>query len=222
MKKVHISANRRRLSIIWLILLIVLLFTLLLPETAFADDCAKDYRRAEDCLRTPGIAEGIATVAGATVVILVNGTSIGETILGRDKGDDDQGENEDEEDPPRYSMELSTEGSRTELKADGEDTLWIYGRVTCDKPEIDTGSITAGMSFSAQGPSGDWLILGPPRMSGGSKAVRVQARPPYEGAELQSSDATVVISAIIEGEEINGPVDLSLSEGDLELEVEVW
>jgi hypothetical protein len=222
MKEPNISANRRRFSINWFILLSVLLFALLLPGTAFADDCAKDYRRAEDCLRTPGIAEGIATVAGATVVILVNGTSIGETILGRDRGGDDGSEKQDEEDRPRYSMELSTEDARTDLAADGDDALWVYGRVTCDKPEIDTGSITAGLAFSAAGPSGNWLILSPPQMSGGSKAVRIQAAPPYEGAELLSSEATVMVSAIIEGEKIDGPVSLTLSEGDLELKVEVW
>jgi hypothetical protein len=203
-------------------LLLLLLFTLLLPGTVFADDCAKDYRRAEDCLRTPGIAEGIATVAGATVVILVNGTSIGETILGRDRGGDDSPDEDDEKDRPRYSMELSTEDARTELAADGDDALWVYGRVTCDKPEIDTGSITAGLAFSASGPSGGWLILSPPQMSGGSKAVQIRAAPPYEGAELLSSEATVMVRAIIEGEQVNGPVSLTLSEGDLELKVEVW
>ncbi len=58
---------RRLLAAIALSSGVVLLHLIFLAATVFADDCKRDIRRAEDCLRTPGFAQGIATGA-ATVV----------------------------------------------------------------------------------------------------------------------------------------------------------
>jgi hypothetical protein len=214
--------RRRRFQLLLTLLGLLFLGT---AGTVFADDCRRDIRRAEDCLRTQGAAQGIATAVGTTVVILVNGTSIAQTIIGQEGGEGDASESEEdeeEEDAPRYQLEISTEDRRTSLVADGEDALWIYARVTCDKPDIDTGPITDSIGFAVQGPSAAWLSLSAPQMVRGAKAVRATAGPPFDGARLSDERVTVLISAVIEGEEVTGPLDLTLREDDLRLEVEVW
>lgn len=190
-----------------------LLLWLCVPGIARADDCAQDWRRAEDCLRSPGFAQGIATGAGTIITILVNGATVAQSF-----GPSREGEEGDEE-PPRYTLDIRTDGMRTTLLADGEETLWLYAQVRCDKPEVDTASLTAGLRFVAVGPNSDWLLLGPSQPSGGFKAVPVRARPPSPTAQLLDPTATVAVSGLIEGELAQGPVELTLEEGDLGLDI---
>jgi hypothetical protein len=123
-------------------------------------------------------------------------------------------EGEEEEERTEYTLDIFTQdgdgAQRTEIGVDGEDFIWIYAKVDCNKPEVDTASITNELIFDTEGPDEEWLVLGESQMVQGYKVVAVKARPPFEDAELTSGQLKVTISATIEEEEIQGPVDLTL------------
>jgi hypothetical protein len=156
----------------------------------------------------------LGTAAGAIVTVLVNGAAIAETILHpsgeQGQEEEEQEEEEEEEEPRRYTLDIRTEEERTTLEADGEDTLWIYGQVRCDDPEVDTEGLTQSLSFRPQGPNTAWFVAGEPQMSEGFKAVQFRARPPIPDAELASGQDQVLVSTTIEGTPVSGPVLLSL------------
>jgi len=145
---------------------------------------------------------------GVIVTVLVNGVAISQTIL---KPKDDKGEEDDTE----YTLDVRTQDSegemRTTIDADNEDTLWIYAQVRCNKPEIDTASLTRALGFSKEGANAAWLVLGTPQMRDGFKVVSIKARPPYAEAQLvEDGRVTVPVTSLIEGQSIRGPVDLSI------------
>lgn len=144
------------------------------------------------------------------MTILVNGVPIGQAILRPKNGNG----KEEEEERAEYTLNISTQDAekvqRTYVGADDEDFIWVYAQVSCNKPEINTASITRAMVFTKEGPDAPWVVLGEPRMVQGYKVVAVKSRPPFPDAELTSEQATVAVSATIEGEQIRGPVDISI------------
>ena len=125
---------------------LILINIFLFGFTLYADDCARDWTRAEDCLRTPGFAQTIGTGAGVIATILINGAAI-QTILLTPPGQ--EGEQGAGGKPQRqYYFDIRTQGGRGTLAADGQDSLWIYGEVRCTDPEIDCSGLTGGIGFS--------------------------------------------------------------------------
>jgi hypothetical protein len=206
-------------------LLVVMVWSIA-PATAWADDFRRDLWNIRDGLRTPGWAPAIAGTAAVIASVLVNGSEIIRTILRPPSVDSVQppapptnGEQKEAEKPKQYTLDIRTQDQRTTLIADGEDIVWIYGQVLCDDPNIDTGTITRGLSFAADGPNASWLVLGEPEMVGGFKVTMVRAWPPTEEAVLEDDGAMVVASASIEGNQVGGPVQLTLEDSLYELEV---
>jgi hypothetical protein len=154
----------------------------------------------------------LGTVAGTVVTILINGVVIAQTIL-RPKGEEVE-EGEEEGERTEYTLDIRVQDQdqvqRTNLATDEKDLLWVYGQVRCNKPEIDTASMTEAMSFAKRGPNASWLVMGKARMRDGFKAVPVRARPPNPEALLAGENATILISVPIEDQRVSGPVELQL------------
>lgn len=208
--------TRRLAMLLALSGLVLLVQAMFLVGTALAHDCQSDWRRAEDCLRTPGFAEGLGTAIGTIVTVLVNGVVIAQTILSPAQGGDQPG---DDDERTEYSLDIRTQDQRTVLAADGVDVVWVYGQVRCSDPKVDTASLTRGLRFVADGPNAAWLTVGASQMSGGFKAVPVRASPPTAEAEPDGDSATITVSAMIEGRLIGGPVALVLDDSRYELEI---
>jgi hypothetical protein len=122
--------------------------------------------------------------------------------------------------PNHYNLEIRTEDQRTDLTADGIDTFRLFARVLCDNPEIDTGPLTQGLSFSSEGPNADWLDMGQPVMTDDFKAVGLTASPPTDGAMLpDNSTVAVTVDSAIEGDPVSGSVQLTLNDEMWKLEV---
>jgi hypothetical protein len=197
MKRIARALSASRFPILWILFLA--------PCIVLADDCGRDITRAEDCMRTPGYAQGIAAAVATVVTVLVNGVPIAQTIFPpKDAGDPDN------KDGPKYQLEIRSEDGRTDLFVDGEDMLWIYGRVTCDKPEVDTGSLTAGIGFQLQGPNLQWVQMGPVQYRDGFRAVALRAWPPTPESIVAEGGPSIVVSATIEGRPFSGPILLHL------------
>lgn len=123
-----------------------------------------------------------------------------------------RGRGKREEEAKEYELDIRTQDDRTSLNTDGEDLLWVYAQVRCNKPEVNTEVLTSDLTFTAEGADSKWLLLGAPQRTSGFKTVPVRAWPPSENAQLVDSKATVTVSAIIEGSRISGPVDLELGQ----------
>jgi hypothetical protein len=196
---------------------LLLVLECLLAAPVLAHDCERAWRRAQDCLRTPGIAEGLGTAVGTVVVVLVNGVAIAQVLFpsrvepGAPVGEAEAADEEEQEEPRTYTIDLRTQDARASLTTDGEDSLWVYGRVTCSDPEIDTTGLTAGLTFRAEGANAAWLVLDPPRLTGGSQAVMARARPPRDGAVPAPGGVRLTVAATIEGQRVTGTVALDLT-----------
>ncbi|MBI5685813.1 MAG: hypothetical protein HZC54_12125 [Verrucomicrobia bacterium] len=190
---------------------------LILAGTASADDFGRDKRRLEDALRTDGWAQVVAGTAATVISGLVNGALIFQRPTRKPPGED-SGEEE-----TRYTMDVRTEGERTQLIADGEDRLWIYAQISCNKPSVDSRALTQAIGFSFGGSKyADWMKTLSTQFTGGYKAVLVAAKPPTENAEVEEG-ATVTVNVsgrTADGEEFEVPVKLDLS-GELKLDLEV-
>ncbi len=213
----HAVRSRLLASLVFGLALLAILNLVLGVTTAHADDCLQDITRAEDCLRTPGTAEGIAAGVATIVTVLVNGVSISRTVFPPREGGGDGGD--EEEDDTEYTLDLRTQDMRTTLATDGVDSLWVYGQVRCNKPEVNTQALTSSLDFARQGPNAEWLILGPPMMSGGFKAVELHARPPFESAQPDPGDPSVLVSVAIEGRLVYGPLAITLDTWLYDLEI---
>jgi len=152
----------------------------------------------------------LGTAGGTIITVLVNGVVIAQTILGPKDGE----ATEPGEEPTKYALDIRVQDQervqRTNLAADDQDLLWIYAHVRCSDPDVDTQALTEAIAFTKQGPNASWLVLGEAQMRGGFKTVPVRARPPSQEAVLSGDGATVLVSALIEGRRVSGPVDLQL------------
>jgi hypothetical protein len=218
--------------------LLFLLFALavVFPATLRADDCKRDFRRAEDCLRTPGFAQGIGTAVATAVTVLVNGNALPPLLIPPKDGDPADSEGEDDPEDPtdggddgednkkkrNYTLDIRTDGERTTLGVDGIDSLWVYAQITCDDPEVDAAALTDGIAFDVDGPFADWISFDDPTNRDGYKAIEVYAYPPTDDDELGDGDniATIEISANVEDSPVGGSVNLSLTDDPFELDVE--
>jgi hypothetical protein len=145
---------------------------------------------------------------GAAVVALVNGVRVFSTILGPIRSNGRRRRKR------KYTLDIKVQDGqgtqRMSLAADDEDFLWIYAQVRCDDPKANPSLTTRTLAFLKEEPNSDWLVLGPPRFVGGYKVVAVKAKEPYPDAALNSEEATVAVTANIEGQQIRGPVKISL------------
>jgi hypothetical protein len=123
-----------------------------------------------------------------------------------------KGGRKEEKEPKEYELDVRTQDDRTSLNIDGEDLLWVYGQVRCNKPETNTEAMTAGLTFIPQGPDAKWLQIGASQKINGFKTVPVRAWPPLENAQLAEGKVIVAVSAIIEGYPISGSVQLELGQ----------
>jgi hypothetical protein len=89
--------------------------------------------------------------------------------------------------------------------------LWVYAQVRCNKPEVETVALTSNLTFTAEGTDAKWLSLGLAQRTDGFKSVPVRAWPPSENAQPAEGRATVMVSAMIEGTKVDGPVKLNLN-----------
>ncbi|MBE0656071.1 MAG: hypothetical protein IH602_00190 [Bryobacteraceae bacterium] len=187
--------------------------------TLYADDCARDWTRAEDCLRTPGFAQTIGTGAGVIATILINGAAI-QTILLTPPSQEGEGKGGEGVPPRQYYFDIRTEGGRSSLSADGNDSLWIYGEVRCTDPKIDCSGMTGGIGFSPGGTNWDWLRSGGSDYSGSMKAAQFTALAPA-GATAPGS-ASIVATASVEGQTLSAevPITLTVAAGEWELKTE--
>jgi hypothetical protein len=170
----------------------------------------------------------LGTAAAVTATVLVNGAAVTQILLRRGSkrkpdgtaaayagrtDEDNRGEKGDQDDQDKevkYYLDIRTENQRTQLATDGKDQLWIFGQVQCTDPEVDAGSLTGALSFIAGGPDSAWLVLGPPTMTGGYKAVLVRAQQPAPEADLAEGSAFVRVGVTMEGKVVSGEVQLSL------------
>lgn len=185
-------------------------------DPAWADDFGRDWRRLEDGMRTPGWAQAIAGTTATVINALVNGALIFQTTRPRPRA---EGEPEDD---THYTLDVRTEDQRTKLAADGDDRLWIYALLTCDKPAVDTASLTQALAFTFGGEQAGWMSIRQDQFTDGFKAVQVVCTPPTPETEVPENAAvTVTVSGqTAEGDTVEVPVRLELADG-LRMEVEI-
>lgn len=159
----------------------------------------------------------MGTATGVIATILVNGVAI-QTILISPARQGEEGQEGEEEQPARqYFFDIRTEGGRSSLMANGQDSVWIYASVRCTDPEVDCGPLTAGIGFSPGGSNWDWLQMGGADYSGGMKAVQVLAM--AQGGARAAGSASMVVTAEVEGQSLHAelPFALSVLAGDWEV-----
>lgn len=189
---------------------------LTVTDLALADDFTRDWRRLEDGMRTPGWAQAIAGTTATVINGLVNGALIFQTTTRRPRGP------EEPEDNTHYTLDVRTEGERTTLAADGDDRIWVYGQLSCDKPAVDCAALTRALSFTFGGAQAGWMSIKSEQFTDGFKAVQLVATPPTPETEVPP-DATVVVTVsgrTADGDQVQVPVNLRLEEG-LKMEVEI-
>ena len=113
----------------------------------------------------------------------------------------------------QYSLLIQTQDHRTQLKSDGEDSLWVYASVSCSDPAVDCAAFAGAVRFHSGGANPQCLEVGPPAPVGGAVAARVVAILPDPGAALRPGGASVVASATIEGHQVSAEVALEISPG---------
>jgi hypothetical protein len=181
-------------------------FLLWAAALAYASDCPPGGYA--DCASAATTAQSpLVPLAGAVVGVFVNGLFSGQTILRAQGGD---GENHEEKQQVHYTLDIRSQDLRTNLTADGEDTLWIYAQIRCDKPEIDVDGLTSSLTFDSRGPNVSWIRLEESQMVSGFKAVRVRAWPPTSDAQLGSGGPEMIVATIIDGNQVSGSVQLNL------------
>jgi hypothetical protein len=177
----------------------------------YASDCPPNDADRSDCQRAADTARSpLVPLAGAIAGVFVNGALISRTRLQPVSGDGNGKEENKEKEETEYTLDVRTQDLRTTLTADGEDVLWIYGQVRCNKPEIDVGALTSALTFDSQGSNASWLRLEELQMVSGFKAARARAWPPTADAQLEQGSPTVIVTTVIDGNQVSGSVQLDL------------
>jgi hypothetical protein len=192
-----------------------LLVFVIFAVPAHADDCSIDPRRAEDCLRTPNFAENLSTAVAVIGTVLVNGVAIQTIILQRK----DPNDSDDDTPPVTYSLDVRTQDSRTEIKPDGKDMLWLYASVSCSDPKVDCSGMTASITFAPSGANADWLQIPQTTDSGGNKAALLMAANPNPAAMVPNPSASVEISAPVPGGTLTANVPITIPAQQAEWDV---
>lgn len=201
---------------------LVILNLALFGFVAWADDCARDWRRAEDCLRTPGFAQGISSLGGIIATVLVNGVAIQTILLTPPPPEGATPPAEGEEPPPPRRMNVQVtiqddqQKQRTVFYADAADRIFIGAWV---EEETERGIVPVGAPIQFQLTSGqNWLRLDPAGASGEVQfacLVRQQPGPIPEDAYL--APPQVMVHASLSGSPIAVPVAISLRRFQLTL-----
>lgn len=50
-----------------------------------------------------------------------------------------------------YTLDVRTENGRVSVAADGQDRIWLYAKVLCNRPSVNTVALTAGVRFAFEG-----------------------------------------------------------------------
>lgn len=185
-----------------------------------ADDFTRDMTRLEDGLRTGGWAQTIAGTAATAINVLVNGTLV---FQKPSQPPPPQEPGEQQEEPAQYTMDIRTEDQRTSIVADGEDRLWLYAKILCNKPEVDVQGLTNAISFTFEGSKyADWMSIKSTQAHSGYKAVLLVCTPPSPEAEVENG-ATVTVTvagSTADGEPMQGPVHIEIKP-DLDLNFQI-
>lgn len=126
------------------------------------------------------------------------------------RGGGNKGKGDDGEKKKEYSLIIETTESREVLSADGRDRLTVRAKVTCTDPEVATGPITESIRFAITGADAGWVKMEGPRGEGPFRAVELSAAPPSAEARLVDSAITLTLMVEIEGQMVEGPVDVLL------------
>jgi len=129
------------------------------------------------------------------------------------------GEEQEDEAPPNFTLNIRTDGGRTLIKADDLDELRIDATVICDKPEIDTSGMAGSITFTPGGPAEDWLKLGEASSSGSRASVDVKATPPTPESELADPGASITVRLTLGRAVFSGVVHLTVEPVDYHLEL---
>ena len=130
-----------------------------------------------------------------------------------------QREEQEDEAPPNFTLDIRTDGGRTRIVADDLDEIRIDATVICDKPEIDTSGMAGSITFTPGGPAQDWLRLGETRSSGSRASVDVRATPPTPESELTDPDASITVRLTLGRAVFSGVVHLTVEPSDYHLEL---
>ena len=180
---------------------------------AFADDCNRDWRRAEDCLRTAGFAQALGTAVGVIGVILINGMAVARLVL-RPPGTASGGGG-GEQPPVQYTLDIQTTPSPLRVPPDGKTTGTVHARVACTDPKVDTGGLTGSIGIGLQG-SAVALAQQQDGMSGGYRYLSFVLSPPPPGQP--AGDLTVQVSVYVEGSPMTAsiPVEVDVVPGGID------
>ncbi len=186
---------------------------LLCAAPLLADDCNRDWRRAEDCMRSPGFAQGLGTAAGVIATVLVNGAAI-TTLVFAPKPQPGVELKEGEEPPPPKQLNVQVyvqdadARQRTVFYADAQDQLFISAWVEEITPE---GTVPTGAAIRFQLASAtSWLNLTPSQ--GSPPATTCVLHRLYPGAIPEDAfldPPKVYISTSLDGNPATIPVDLT-------------
>ena len=194
-----------------------LLFLFLAPSLR-ADDCSRDWRRAEDCLRTPGAAQTLGTTAGVVGVILVNGMAVATLVL-KPRGTSAGGSDSDENPPDtQYSLDIQTTPNPLKATPDGKTACTVHARVTCSDPKVDTGGLTQSIGMSLSG-SAAALAQSQDGDNGGYRYITFIINPPQPGQVL--GDLNVSVSVYVEGGALSTSIPVALADTQGELEIQL-
>ncbi len=132
---------------------------------------------------------------------------------------DNQGNEQEEEEPPNFTLDIQTDGGRTNILADDRDELGVSATVFCDKPEIDTSQMAGSITFTAGGPAVDWVQLGQRMTSGSTAMIDVKAKPPTPESVLLESGAILTVRLTLGRAVFSGVVNLTVESSDYHLEI---
>jgi hypothetical protein len=180
------------------------LLVLILWSLGLCDDCSSP----QDAMDTWWVGPPVEGLVGAVIVGVVNGETIINTIFNKPPAEGGEGDEEDE-DPPEYTLDVTTQDHQTELMLDSDEGLWVYAAVRVINPPPGYSPMDDLASVSFSGPP--QLSISAPQMRGQTKAVMVKAVTPPDGSEPKS--ATLTVSATLGGNPMSLPVNFTISGG---------
>lgn len=184
----------------WLIALVILA----LWSLGLCDDCSSP----EDAMDTWWVGPPVKAAISAVIAAVVNGETVISTIIKGGDGGDEEGE-EDEEEPPQFTLDVTTQDHQTTLVLDSPEGLWVYAAVKVINPPEGYNPLADLQTVSFSGPT--HLSVSSAQTRGQTKAVQVRAVSPADGDPPK--EATLTVSASLNGNPISVPVNFTIDQG---------